>query len=161
MLHHGLECARGCRKMWIIKTCLYILCDMHTELYLYRHTHTHIFCRYVYVYIYTFFFSFRVPNPPPHGMGSQEAAPGPSICRLFAACLTSSLSCTGYMLPFRWPRYIYYFKSIYAPPITTYMLRVYFLFTIYSRKMCLTYVSWCFPHTIDTLHTTHTLPYRT
>ena len=47
-----------------------------------------IYSRYTYIYIYGLV--FRVPTPHPNGMGPQ-VAPLPSICKLLAAFLKSSL----------------------------------------------------------------------
>ena len=99
----------------------YIHIYIYTYIHIYIYTYIHIYTyTHIHIYIYTYMVScsgFRVPTPPPQWYGSPSSTPFPSICKLLAAFLrsslvfarslqqflTTSLAFTRYMLPFRRP----------------------------------------------------------
>ena len=122
---------------------------------------------YIYIYVYIYGRVFGVPTPPPYG--SLGSTPFPSICKLLAAFLRSSLVFARSLQPFWLPAWhllgtcylLDDLRSTHTPSkylrgsLWSYIhvLCLYFLFTtcvLSQRYMCLTY-------TVPTIHSNDTI----
>ena len=99
---HSFKCFKNlqyghvhCVPMYNVHIYIYISIQIHIDIYIYKYIYIYIYkytYTYIYIYMYNMYIWSRVPcSYPPQWYGPPGSTPFPSICKLLAAFLRSSL----------------------------------------------------------------------